>query len=133
MTVSELIMRGASLKAQIDALKKQLEHVNDQIAAQAVFGKTATAYVSGEGCPVQARVVLRTTEKWDQDKLNAARVKLGDNVFLPLFRFKWEARKKDVDAFLTYAPQEQSACIRDALTTSTATSVTYVEKKEAAA
>ena len=127
MDPSGLIKNGIRLRAQIAALKAELEAVTLALARQARFapGK-ATAYVEGDGC--RARVVARSYEMWDQDKLNAARAAMGDNAFLSLFKYVWEpVSKRTLSGFLDNAPLEQSALVRAALRTRTVPVVTFEE------
>ena len=119
MDASGLIRNGIRLREQIAALKAELEEVNQALARQARFAPgRATAYVEGQGC--RARVVARSYEKWDQDKLNAARAVLGDGAFLALFRYVWEpVSRRSLTGFLDSAPDGQAALVRAALTTRT--------------
>lgn len=129
MEIDAIISRGIELRAQIDELKSQLDDINAQLAPLAQFPPDkATGYVTGER--FRAKVMRRTYEKWDQDKLNLARQELGDSVFLPLFRFNWAPKSKPLlKGFLLSAPKEQAALINGALTTSTTSSVSYEEIK----
>ena len=127
MDTDGLIRTGMRLRAQIAALKVELEAVNLALARRARFapGK-ATAYVEGEGC--RARVVARSYEKWDQTKLNAARAAMGDGAFLHLFKYVWEpVSKRSLSGFLDNAPREQTALVRAALSTRTIPVVTFEE------
>ena len=114
-SIEALVKEHYSLKTQIDELKTRLAEVSENIAKQAVFpdGKnTANASFGGYNVKVQRR----TTYYWDQDKLNNARLALGDEMYLRLFRFKWEHNKKALDGFLANAPEKQKRCVEDALT-----------------
>ena len=127
MDANGLIRHGMQLRAQIAALKGELEEVNLALASQAQFepGK-ATAYVEGDGC--RARVVARSYEKWDQGKLNAARAAMGDRAFMSLFKYVWEpVSRRSLSGFLDNAPGEQVALVRAALTTRTVPVVTFEE------
>lgn len=47
------------------------------------------------------KVVKKETLKWDQEKLNKARLFLGDETFLSLFYFEWKHKHRSVlDYFL---------------------------------
>ena len=76
----------------------------------------------------QARVVARSYEKWDQDKLNAARAVMGDGEFLRLFRYVWEpVSRRSLSGFLDSAPDGQTALVRAALSTRTVPVVIFEE------
>ena len=103
-------------KAEIDRLKKRLAELADAIASQAVFpqGKN-TANCNAGG--VHVKVQRKEVQSWNQDRLNEARLRLGDETFLRLFRFEWKADKRQVDGFLANAPAESRRFVEDALTT----------------
>lgn len=129
MNIDDLIRSGIELRKAIDDLKKQLDNVNDQLASAAVFpqGK-ATTYVQGE--TLRAKVIHRSYEKWDQDKLHAARSAMGDAAFLSLFKYEWSPRaKKDVQGFLAHGDQKHAQLLKDALTTRLTPVVVYEEPK----
>jgi len=114
-SIESLVREHYELKAQIDELKARLADVSDAIAKQAVFpeGKnTASASFGG----LKVKVQRKETYSWDQAKLNTARFALGDEKFLNLFRYKWEANKRALDGFMANAPEEQKRPVEDALT-----------------
>ena len=114
-SIEALVKEHFALKSQIDELKARLCEVSDAIAKQAVFpeGKnTATAVFGG----VKVKVQRKETYTWDQAKLNTARFALGDEKFLHLFRYKWEANKRVLDGFMANASEEQKRPVEDALT-----------------
>ena len=114
-SIEALVKEHFALKSQIDELKARLCEVSDAIAKQAVFpeGKnTANASFGG----VKVKVQRKETDTWDQAKLNTARFALGDEKFLHLFRYKWEANKRALDGFMANASEEQKRPVEDALT-----------------
>ena len=114
-SIESLVREHYELKTQIDELKARLADVSDAIAKQAVFpeGKnTASASFGG----FKVKVQRKETYSWDQAKLNTARFALGDEKFLNLFRYKWEANKRQLDGFMANAPEEQKRPVEDALT-----------------
>ena len=116
--LASLAREHLSTKLEIDRLKKRLAELADAIASQAVFpqGKsTANANAGG----VHVKVQRKEVQSWNQDRLNEARARLGDETFLRLFRFEWKADKRQVDGFLLNAPAESRRFIEDALTTKT--------------
>ena len=128
MDNDKLIRRGLELRCSIDALKKQLEDVNRQIVEAADFpeGKN-TAWVLGKGC--RARVVNRVYEKWDQNKLDAARRILGEEAFDALFRPVWEpVSRRDVQNFLARAADSEREALLDALDAKSSPLVSYEVK-----
>ena len=113
--LENLVGEHHALKTQIDELKARLAEVSDAIAKQAVFpgGKnTATASVGG----YKVKVSRKETYAWDQDKLNNARLALGDETYLRLFRFEWKHNKKALDGFLANAMDEQKRPVVEAMT-----------------
>ena len=114
-SIEKLVREHRALKSQIDELKARLAEVSDAIAKQAVFPEGKNTAVASFG-GVKVKVQRRTTYYWDQDKLNNARLALGDETYLRLFRFKWEHNKKALDGFLANAPEEQKRPVEDALT-----------------
>lgn len=114
-SIEVLVKEHYSIKSQIDELKARLSDIAEQIAKQAVFpeGKnTANASFGG----VKVKVQRKETYTWDQAKLNTARFALGDEKFLSLFRYKWEANKRALDGFMANASEEQKRPVEDALT-----------------
>ena len=114
-SIESLVKEHLELKSQIDELKARLSDVSEKIAKQAVFpeGKnTASASIGG----YKVKVQRKETYSWDQAKLNTARFALGDEKFLHLFRYKWEANKRALDGFMANASEEQKRPVEDALT-----------------
>jgi hypothetical protein len=113
--LASLVRERHELKIQVDELKARLAEVSDAIARKAVFpeGKnTATASIGG----YKVKVQRKETYVWDQDRLNNARLALGDETYLRLFRFEWKHNKKALDGFLANALEEQKRPIEDAMT-----------------
>ena len=114
-SIETLVKEHYAIKSQIDELKARLSDVAEQIARQAVFpeGKnTANASFGG----VKVKVQRKETYTWDQAKLGNARFALGDEKFLQLFRYKWEANKRALDGFLANASEGEKRPVEDALT-----------------
>lgn len=127
MDKQELARESFELHSKIAELRERLLAINAELAKFAEFpeGKN-TAHFSADGYNV--KVTHSERWKWDQKKLNAARNILGDKVFLPLFKFSWEPKRKtEVNGFIKHAPAEQSRLITDALTITPGTQVS-VEK-----
>jgi len=127
--LASLAREHLATKLEIDRLKKRLAELADAIAQQAVFpqGKS-TANASAGG--VHVKVQRKEVQSWNQDRLNEARHRLGDETFLRLFRFEWKADKRQVDGFLLNAPAESRRFIEAALTTKTAYQVTTAPEVE---
>ena len=114
-SIEALVKEHHSVKAEIDKLKAYLASLSEEIAKRAVFpeGKnTASASIGG----YKVKVQRKETYSWDQAKLNTARFALGDEKFLHLFRYKWEANKRALDGFMANASEEQKRPVEDALT-----------------
>lgn len=113
-----LIREGARLKGIIDEATVSLRDINRQLAEQATFpeGKN-TARLSGAGFNVTIQKKAYT--KYDQDKLDAARKAMGNDLFLKPFTYEFKPRsKKELDAFMAYGDPGQAAMIREAMTIS---------------
>lgn len=114
-SIEALVREHRALKSQIDELKTRLAEVSDAIAKQAVFPEGKNTAVASFG-GVKVKVQRKETYTWDQAKLNTARFALGDEKFLNLFRYKWEANKRQLDGFMANAPEEQKRPVENALT-----------------
>lgn len=102
------------LKAQASDIKEQITLLEQEIGKTAVFpnGKKTFNY---EQDGFSVKVERKETLKWDQEKLNQARAKLGDKTFLRLFKFEWKHKQKAVlDEFMSNNANAQP--LKDALT-----------------
>ena len=126
-TLDNLLSRALQLNEEIALRKQELAAIDEELSDRAVFedGK-ATAYV--EGAAVKAKVVRRTNDRWDQEKLNYLRQVVGDPVFMKGFKFSWDGRgKKAIAAMSADMTEEQKEMLSSAVTTTTRTKVTYEE------
>lgn len=127
MNLDELMSRAVVLKQEIDLRKTELEIINDELARRAKFedGK-ATAYITGQA--YKAKIVKRTNDRWDQEKLNYLRQVVGDPIFMKGFKFSWDARgKKAVAAMSADLTAEQQQMLSSAVKSNTKSYVTYEE------
>lgn len=124
--ITALVSRHLELKEAMARLKAELADIDDEIvrAVPIPEGKQSTALEAGGH---KVRVAASTRYKWDQGKLDMARLALGDEKFLRLFGYEWKGRKKEVDGFLANAPEPMARKVRDALTVMTSYSVTVEE------
>lgn len=123
--IDDLMMRALEIKRQKQALEDELNDIGKKISAAARFpeGKH-TAHV--EGLHARATVSIRTSEKWDQKKLNNARSAVGDDVFLKAFRFEWKKRSnKELNLALSGVSEEQRKLVLSALSTTKNNYITY--------
>lgn len=124
MNLEQAISEAFAIKHQIDELKSRYTDLQNEIIAQVQIpdGKHTGYADSGD---IRARVQVSEKYKWNQDKLNAARAKIGDHDFLLAFTFEWKpVDKKSIDLFLNkYATPEQRALISDAMTVEKRTSL----------
>ena len=67
--MQKLIERGYQIKQQLEVLKTELTQINVEVAKNAQFqnGKKTGHITTGT---INAKVVLRETIKWDQEKLS---------------------------------------------------------------
>lgn len=116
MNEIELARESYELRQQIEVMRKRLMAVNQELYKIAAFpdGKN-TAHIDAGAFKVKVQKSSRWT--WDQEKLRSARRVLGDDVFLPLFKYEWTpVRKADVEGFIKNAPREKADLIIHALT-----------------
>lgn len=124
MNLEQAISEAFAIKHQMEALKGRYTDLQNEIISQVQIpeGKRTGYADSGD---IRAKVQVSEKYKWDQIKLNAARAKMGDDVFLKAFTFEWKpVDKKSIDLFLNrYATPEQRALISDAMTVEKRTSL----------
>ena len=116
MQIQVLAHEFIANKQKMDALKERNAEIARMLDGAAKFkdGKATAHILDGE---LDIKVTRKMNTTFDQEALNAARVELGDGIFLKVFRWKWEPNKKQLDAFLEMAPPSQSDMIRRAMTT----------------
>ncbi|MDE5681134.1 MAG: hypothetical protein K2I05_02165 [Mailhella sp.] len=89
-----------ALTVQLKELKKQIFSIESEIGNSVIFlqDKKTLYYKQGN---FTVKVVRRETLKWDQEKLNMARLFLGDETFFHLFDFEWKHKHRAIlDDFL---------------------------------
>lgn len=124
--ITALVSRHLELKEAMARLKAELADIDDEIirAVPLPNGRQSTTLEVGGH---KVRVAASTRYKWDQDKLDKARLALGDKKFLDLFDYEWKSHKGKVDGFLANTPEPMARKVRDALTVMTSYSVTVEE------
>ncbi len=121
-----LIREGATLKAEIDEKAEHLREIHARLTALAKFPqgkKTATL----EGAGRRVKIQLKDYVKFDQEKVGAARLAMGDHTFAQVFGWTFKPKsQRDLDGFLVHGKPEHVALVREAMTiTPGAPSVTY--------
>lgn len=95
--VESMIAEYAANKARADELKARNDELADELAKMAVFsGNTAKM----EGAGVRLTISRRINERWDQARLASLREKVGDGLFLSLFRQKYEPQDTVLRSFM---------------------------------
>jgi chaperonin cofactor prefoldin len=94
LSTKDLVDRAGILKMEIAKLEDELAGIKSQLPQLATFKinsrtgeKTQTGHALGDY--FKATVTLNKTEKWDQTKLDALRLEMGDEVFFKIFRFEY--------------------------------------------
>jgi hypothetical protein len=109
-----LVDRAGALHAEISEKTEELRGLKAKLASLAEFkpgSKTGHIY----GNHFAATVQLSETLKWDQKKLGALRVTMGDEEFFKVFQWKYEpVSKKLVDGALEFG--KFGGAIKEALT-----------------
>lgn len=96
-SVESMIAEYAANKAQADALKARNDELADELAKVASFnGNTAKM----EGAGYKMTLTRRVNERWDQKQLAGVRNLAGDDLFLTLFRPKYEPQTPSLRAFM---------------------------------
>lgn len=102
------------LDAQLKGIKEQIADIELEIGNSTVFpqDKKMLSYNQDN---FAVKIEKKETLKWDQDKLNQARITLGDDTFLNLFGFEWKHKQKAVlDNFIK--TDARAKVVQDALT-----------------
>lgn len=96
-SVESMIAEYAANKAKADELKARNDELADELAKLATFrGNTAKM----EGAGYKVTINRRINERWDQGKLSDLRQTTGDDLFLSLFRQKYEPQVTTLRAFM---------------------------------
>ena len=124
-TLFSMIRMASEKKTQIELLQAELKDLNQQIYEETTFKEgTKTAHL--DAGDIVATVSKKETYDWNQSALNKARAIMGDEKFLNIFTFQWKPKsKKDLDGFLSFAPEAEKKPVMDALTIKNSYSVAY--------
>ncbi len=97
MELTELIKRGATIKAAIVEQTVRLRAINEQIAAQVEFNGKKSATLEAGGFKVN--ITQRENIKWDHDSLEKFRFHVGDEEFFTLFKTEFKPINKAIKAY----------------------------------
>ena len=109
--LSQLIRRGAELKARIAAMNSELRDINLRLQSSALFPEGRhTAHLTGGG--YTATVQRKVNVTWDQARLAEARARMGDERFFGVFTWEFKpSSAKKLAGFLDFAPEAERALI----------------------
>lgn len=97
--LDQLANEYAKNKAEADRLTKRNREIAAQFLSVATFKPgSSTGRLTAGGLAFE--ITKTINETWNQPQLNAVRSEITDEAFLPLFRFKWEPKGKELKAFL---------------------------------
>lgn len=111
---STLVREYARNKAQADSLVDRNREIARILLGMAVIPQDSKSaqFVAGG---YKVTVTPKENVRWDQDALDAAFQRLGDT-FLKPFKYEWKPRSaKALGAFLEYAPADQAAIVKGAM------------------
>lgn len=114
---SSLVREYARNKAQADSLVDRNREIARILLGMVDIPKDAKSaqFVAGG---YKVTLTPKENVRWDQDALDAAFQRLGDT-FLKPFKYEWKPRSaKALGAFMEYAPADQVAAIKAAMSVS---------------
>ncbi|UQZ90856.1 hypothetical protein C4J81_17225 [Deltaproteobacteria bacterium Smac51] len=89
METAALVDMAAAIKEEITTQTEKLRQINLILVDRAIYKSgSKTGYAAGRH--YSAKVQIKENESWDQEKLEAARTKMGDVDFFRVF--KWDFR-----------------------------------------
>jgi hypothetical protein len=102
-------------KAVADAATSRNREIAKILAELAVYKDgSKTGHLLAGGFKITA--TIKENISWDQEVLEAARIQLGDDVFLKAFAWEFKPRSaKALHGFLDYAPDDQTEIIKRAM------------------
>lgn len=117
-----------ALKAKQKLIKEKMNVITEKISQNAQFpGNKKTTYETNHG--FKTKIEKKEDFSWNQEALNEARMTLGDEMFLTLFKFEWKhVSKPSIEQFLT---GKQKQVLEDALTIKTTFAVSIEKETEA--
>lgn len=128
--LADLITKAAYMHKELTEKKEEFQKIKDEITKLAIIpqGKMSTQInANGITCKVQCTERL----SWDQQKLCQARAKIGDEIFMQAFVYEWKPRsKKDLDGFMSCAPEEHKNLIYDAVTATRGFTLSFPKKED---
>lgn len=125
-----LVREYARNKHELDALVERNREIARVLAGLAEYKEGAkSGHLLAAGYKVTT--TLKEGVSWDQDALEAARIKLGDAEFLKVFRWKFEPKSsKALHGFFDYAPAEAAETVKKAMVVKPAQPQVKLEKLE---
>jgi hypothetical protein len=94
-TLTELIDRAGVIHAEIAQKTLELRDLKTVIAKMASYKEgSKTGHIDGE--LFSATVQLKENVTWDQNKLEALRVLMGEEEFFKVFQWKFEPKSKKI-------------------------------------
>lgn len=97
--LDQLAHEYAKNKAEADRLTQRNREIAGQFLNAATF-KPGSATGRLEAGGLEFEITKTINEKWDQSQLNAVRSTITDAAFLPLFRFEWKPKGRELKTFL---------------------------------
>lgn len=129
-SIESMVAEYAANKAEADRLTARNADLADMLLARADFKPGSdTGRLKAAGYKVS--ITRRINEKWDQQKLEAARRTMTDDLFLRYFKTKYEPDRTALKSFFrSDSSADLKGLIRDACTASAGKPGVKLERME---